>query len=391
MRNIASFKSDLIRKLHGTSLNKLQDVNALIGEGARNLLARIDPQETVRVTPTENALFDDQYLYTAPSNLKGDKIIDIAPADRQVSQNYTKVMIEEFSRNKQPKDFNILYRNGVKFIRLNDDSAPSKQVVSEMGTITGWSASSSASNPAIDSVVAITGSSYRFDLNSTSGTAVIENSTLEALDLSQSESENRLYLWLYTRNPSKITSLSLRYGSGASDYVTVTTTTAIGSSAFDEGWNLVEFNFNGAIETGAVNWTAMNYLRLTVNHDATGDTGLRIDSITVGAGATYNLFYYSDKLFQGEDGTLKVVPTLNTDIILLETDAYNVLLYECAYLASQELQGENGSWDETFFDKKLNGDGRTLGLYRQYAMSYPSQNKKARSRYYTLSGGNYRR
>lgn len=390
MRNIADLKSDLIRKLHGTSLNKLQDVNGLIGEAGRNLITRLDPQETVRVTATENALFDDQFLYVAPADLKGDKIIDIGPIDRDNSQNYTKVMIEEFTRKKNAKDLNILYRNGIKFIRLKDDSAPSKKTVSEMGSLTGWSASSSATNPAIDSVVAITGSSYRFDVNTASGTAVLENSTLSSLDLSADAEQNRLYLWFYVKNPSKISSIGVRYGSSSGNYVSVSATASIGNTSFDAGWNLIEFDFNGATETGTVDWSAMTYLRITVNHDATGTTGLRIDSITVGSGATYNIYYYSDRLFQGTDGTLKAVPTIDTDDILLENDAYNILLYECAYLAAQELQGENGSWDETYFDKKLHGDGRRLGLYQSYGMSYPSQTKKVRSRYYEFKTGNYR-
>ena len=91
MRTVASLKSDLIRKLHGTSLSKIQSPNDVIAEAARNVITRIDPQETIRVATIENALFDDVFSYTAPSDIKGDKVIDLQPqVKRQGSQNYTK-------------------------------------------------------------------------------------------------------------------------------------------------------------------------------------------------------------------------------------------------------------------------------------------------------------
>ena len=393
MRTVESFKSDLIRKLHGTSLSKVQSTNNTLAEAGRNVLARLDPQETMRVATIENALFDDVTSYTCPSDLKGDKVIDIQPqTGRTRSQNYTKVLVEEFSRKQNKRDFNILYKNGTKFFRIKEDVKPDKKLLSEVNSTTGWSVGDSGTNLTLDSLSYITGSkSLNFDIDTSSTTAYIENSTLDAVDLSTEDSQSSAFVWVYIPDASKVTNFIGRLGNNSSNYYSKTITTTHDAQAFADGWNLLRFDFDGATETGTVDWSAIDYFRLTITHDQTGDTDFRIDSITVGIGELFEMVYYSDAIFKGTDGVYKTVPTAGTDVIQLETDAYNVMLYECAYLLSQELQGENGGFDESYFDKMLHGDGRRVGLYKRYHMNYPSQNKKARSSYYQLSRGTYGR
>jgi len=393
MKTVATFKADLIRKLHGTTLGKVEGVNNTIAEAGRNVLTRLDPQETIRSVTIENALFDDVYSYTAPSDLKGDKVIDIQPqTNRQVSQNFTKVFIEEFSRNKNLRDFNIQYKNGTKFFRIKEDVAPNKAVISEVNSTTGWTVGDSSTNLSLDSLNFITGSkSLNFDIDTSSTSAYIENSTLLPVDLSGYDDQSSLFVWLYIPDASKVTNCIARLGSGGSDYVTRTITTTHDAQAFADGWNLLRFDYDGATETGTVDWSAITYFRLTITHDQTGDTDFRIDSITAGIGELYEIVYYSDAIFKSSAGAYLTVPTTDTDIIQLEQDAYNIMLYECAYILTQELQGKNGSFDESYFRRILDGDGSRPGLYRRYHMSYPSQNKKARSTYYRLSTGNYGR
>lgn len=392
MRTIASFKSDLIRKLHGTTLSKVQGVYDVIAEAGRNTTARLDPNETIRVVTIENALFDDVTSYTCPSDLKGDKIIDIQPqVGRVKSQNYTKVFIEEFSRNKNLRDVNILFKNGTKFLRIKEDVKPDKKVLNEVNSTTGWSVGDSASNLTLDSLNYITGSkSLNFDIGTGSTTAYIENSTLTVVDLSTEDTQTSAFVWVFIPTASKVTNFTVRLGSSSGNYVSRTVTTTHDAQAFANGWNLLRFDFDGATETGTVDWSVINYFRLIITHDQTGDTDFRIDSITAGIGELFEIVYYSDSIFKSTAGAYKKEPTSDTDIILLENDAYNIMLYECAYLLSQELQGENGAFDESFFRRMLDGDSTTVGLYRRYHMNYPSQNKKARSSYYKLARGNYR-
>lgn len=392
MRTVASFKSDLSRKLHGQSLSKVDGVYDIIAEAGRNVLAKIDPHETARVATIENALFDDVYSYTAPSDIKGDKVIDLQPQVKRVkSQNYTKVLNEQFSRNKTRKTFNVQYKNGTKFLRISENVTPNKITVSTVSATTGWSVSTSAENLTLDELNFISGNAaLNFDINTDNTTAIIENSTLTAVDLSARDDQNSLFVWLYIPTASKVTSITARLGSSSSNYYSKAVTTAHDSQAFADGWNLLRFDYDGATETGTTDWSAITYFQLRITHDQTGDTDFRLDAISAGVGELFEIHYYSDAIFKGTNGAYKSVPTLDTDTIQLETDAYNIMLYECAYLLAQELQGENGSFDESYFRRLLDGDNSKVGMYRKYTMSYPSQNKKARSTYYRLSTGNYR-
>ena len=392
MRTIANFKSDLIRKLHGTSLSKVQSVNDTIAEAGRNVLTRLDPQETIRITNIENALFDDVTSYTTPSDLKQDKIVDIRPqVGREYGDQYTKRMIADFGRSAGNHDFNVLYKNGTKFLQLKEDVKGTKTVISEVNSTSGWSAGDAASNLTLDSLNYITGSkSINFDIGTTPATGYVENSTLPAVDLSETTVANSGFVWVFLPDATKVTSITGRIGSSSSNYLSQTVTTTHDTQAFFSGWNLLRFELGEATETGTVDYSSITYFRLTIAHNGTGDTDYRLDSITVGVGEIYEMVYYSDAIFKGTDGSYKSVPTLDTDTIQLETDAYNIMLYECAYILSQEIQGENGAFDESFFDKTLNGDSRKPGLYRRYHMMYPSQNKKARSQYYQMPRGTYR-
>ena len=390
METIATLKADLARKLHGISLSKVESPYNTIAEAGRNLLQRLDPQETIRTEAIENALFDNIYLYTSPSNLKGDKIIDLSPTDGRVrGDNYTKVLIEEFERNKTRKNFTVRYKNGAKFLKLNEDVRTGTLTISECNSTTGWAASSSATNLTLDQVSSLTGSaSLNFDINDSSATAVLENSTLDDVDLSAFENEYAIFVWLYIPDATLITNQILLIGNDSSNYVSKTVTSAHAHN-YVNGWNLLRFDLRDASETGTVDWSAIDFFRLTITHNRAGDTDFRLDSILAGVGETYEATYYGDALFRGTNGTWKTTPTSDTDVVQLEVDAYNILLYECAYVLSQELQGENGQFDETYFRRLLDGDGSSLGMYKMYHGSYPSQNKKARSTYYSLSKGVY--
>jgi len=390
MKTIATLKADLGRKLHGASLSKVESPYALISEAARNVLSRLDPNETIKTATIENAIYDDIYSYTLPSDVKQDKIVDLSPqTGRTEAQAYTKRLIEDFARRMGKKDFNIRYKNGVKFLELNADSAPSKSVFTEANSLTGWSAGSGTTNLELDQLNFISGNaSLRFDI--TTSESLLENSTIPSVSFEEGEDQNSVFVWYYFPDASKITSVAIRVGSSAANYVTKSTTITHTGEAFQDGWNLLRFNLDGATETGTVNWSGITYFQSRITHDNTGDTDLRLDSICFGLGELFEITYYSDALFRTSAGAWISTPTSDTDEVQLEEDAYNVLLYECAYLLSQELQGENGSFDESYFSKVLEGDSTRMGLYDRYHMMYPSQNKKAKSTYYEMKGGNYR-
>src|SRR6267154_6147214 len=77
--DITQLKQDLEGMMHGTTLNQITAIDALINRAARQILMDVDPQETKRIVPLANSIYTNIYDYSVPPDLKGTKVIDIRP------------------------------------------------------------------------------------------------------------------------------------------------------------------------------------------------------------------------------------------------------------------------------------------------------------------------
>ena len=121
---ITQLKSDLTSSLHGTTLNKVQNVNGMIQRAGADLLLQLDPQETKRIVPLTTPIFNNVYDYQLPTDLKGTKIIDIRPqANRTLLDRYVQGYGQDFDINKaytlQP-NITVQFNQGLKFIRIDN-------------------------------------------------------------------------------------------------------------------------------------------------------------------------------------------------------------------------------------------------------------------------------
>lgn len=400
---ISDIKSDLQRKLHGTSLAKLSDVNSLIWEASKEMIARIDPAEMIRIANIENAIYDSVFDYTAPTDLKGNKIIDIRPqVNRTLNDNFTNTGLEEFDLNKTNNTFTVQYNTAVKTLRLSK-SLTSPTVVNDMNDITSngtWSVSSNASGLVKDNLNFISGgASLKFDLASggVGITGIIQNTTMTSVDLSELENEGALFLWVFFTTATPITSVKLDWGNDiTTNFWSRTVTTPHDQSVFVDGWQLLRFDWNDATETGSVDETAIDSLKITITYDGTA-TGaeqvVRVDNVTAQLGRIWEIVYYSKFPFRTTLGVFIEKPTKDSDIINLDDDSYNIMLYECARIAAIEIQGTDSRIDVIEYEKELYGDPSKqdrVGLYKQYARSYPSEAEKKRLTYYKMPPKSYR-
>ena len=382
---IANLKDDLERKLHGTTLNKLQDPYALIAEAARNVLLKIDPQETKRVTQIENALYDDVYRYPLPDDIKGKKVLDLRPqVNRKKGDNFSQVYNEEFDTYKTNNDFTIEFDDAVKSIRISK-ALVAGLLLNECDSLTAngtWAASGGASNLSVDELYYQTASaSLNFDLDGVTA-GVVQNSTMTQVDLSDHDEKSSFFVWVYM--PTTVTNVILRWGNDSSNYWSRTVTTAH-YGAFQVGWNLLRFDWNGATETGTVAPSTMDYLHVTVTYTGTADTDFRIDSIYSKLPSIWEIVYYSKFLFRSSSGTWIETPTSDSDIVNLDTEAYNVLLYETCFLAAQEIKGEDATFDVEFWENKRDDS------WEEYGNQNKSEWIKPQGRYYRDIGRMRRR
>ena len=197
---VGQAKDDLAAMLHGTTLNKIQSVNALGDRAARQLLHDLDPAETKRIANVANALYDDVNLYTTPSDLKGNKIIDIRPQVLRTNRdNFTHTANEIWDIQKANNTFTIEYRDTVKFFRIAKQLTAGLLLEDLNGITTNgtWAVGADATNLTEDSLNFLTGGvSLRFDLTgaAVASTGFLENSTFQAVDLSEHEDLSAIFL-----------------------------------------------------------------------------------------------------------------------------------------------------------------------------------------------------
>lgn len=386
--NISDFKTRLARKIHGQTLNKVQDVNGLIFEAAGNVLLRIDPVETKRTAVLANALYDQVTEYPSPVDLKKNKIIDIYSQEvdeQNPRSNFNQVYNKEFNLYKGNNSFSVKDNSGVRTLNISKQLTAGV-LLSNANSLTDngtWTAGGNAINLIADSVNKVTGgASLKFDISASGSTAYIENSTMSSVDLSLYTYAGSIFAYVYIPSTTIITSVNLRWGSSASNYYTATATTTHENTSFIQGWNLVRFDYASATETGTVVDTAIDYVRVTFNYNGTAVTSCRVDNIIARLPSPFNITYYSKYLFRNSSGTWIEKPSAvdDSDEINLDVDGVNILLYETCYLIAQEIAAEDAAFDVDFWRRKRDEEWAT------YLQSNKSEAIKPRSTYYRMTG-----
>lgn len=394
--SVEKFKVKAEGKLHGRTLNKVADVEGKIGESAGNVLLRIDPFTTIRRVRIENAIFDQVYNYTAPSDIKGnDKIIDIRPiGERSQGDGIRGVHTREFDIRKEGNTASIEVINGVKTLKLSKELTARTVLhrcdsLTLEGTVTGGG---DIENLTTNTLEYISGTgSIQFGLSGATGSATLAFALNNSLDLSDMKDVGALFHWLRLADASRISSVELRWGSDDSNYWSKTITSPHDRSAFENSaFNLARYDWEGAGETGSPDATAIDYLLVTINYTAgTAIANNFIENFTAAKGQAWEIVYYSNCLFTSADGlTWKEEPDADTDLVMLDNDGVNILLYEWQKIASNEVKGKNMSADFQAAELMLEGNQQKPGLYDLFERKYPSQAVVFQSTYHDFDNLN---
>lgn len=386
-RTIAQIKTKITSRLHGTTLNKISDFYTLCQDAQELMLSRIDPVETTRRTSLTNAVYDNVFDYSLPSDFKSPA--DLSPqanADFINNASLGRTYSREFLNRKKNNQFSIVWRDAVQFLRFSKythapvviDKADS---LTENGT---WAVGGNASNLSLDTINYIAG-----------------NGSLKC-DVSSS---------------GALINVIIRVGNDSSNYFTNTVTTGH-FEAFKQGWNLLRFDFSTATETGSVDMTDIDYVRvittyntnqtayyektltngldLSANYEDDGAvflyqyfdsitalTLLRLDNIVAGLGTLFDITYYSNYLFRSAAGTWISKPTTDSDIVNLSETSYKIFEAEISRLIAQQVQGAMGIFDYTYWDNLL--EDEDTGLYALYTSQFPSERIEGTTSYYDTS------
>lgn len=369
-----NLKNDVVAMLHGTTLDQISNFEGLVQRSVAELLLEVDLKETKRTTQITTPIFNSIYDYACPIDLKGNKVIDIFPQVNRYSTNVLgQTYNREFDRTKGLglNNFTIIDNMGVgKSIRISYNNSLQGITLSDCSSINSnglWS--TTGENLREDNVYFVSNSSsLSFDLTDT-GQSIL-NTTLKSLDLTNHENQSTIFLWVYMPIALNFESIELRWGSDINNYWFKINTIANNDIAFQNGWNLIPFNWSGSSLIGNPDITKINYLEVIFNTNGESMTGVKIDNIISQLGSIMLMEYYSKYLFMnGLTGALleKPLSTINpNDIIInLDTDSYHLLTYKVAMNCFQQQAGANSGLDYQMIDN----------LYRKGIQQYKSQYK----------------
>ena len=357
---IQNLLNDLSSTIHGTTANKVPNIFAHINRAARAVLLDVDPKETQRIVALPQ-VFNNIFDYPIPVDVKGDGMIDLRP---QAGRSPRDIFVQGYSQNFDAfKGVSLAnkiitqWNTGVKTLRIEAPTLTTPIVVTDTGTITGWSATAGAQNISLDTSLNVAGGGdIQFDLAAGSATGSVQISTLSPIDLTGHVNIDTLFFWVYLPLGSAVTSLALRWGTDVTgNYYTGTATTTQQGTAFQTGWNLISIPWSTATKVGSPTSTLFKAVQLIVSYNSTLQTGVRFCNLTSNTGYIFELQYYSKYLFRNPSTNVfqETVVDVSTDantLINLDTDSYNLLFNKSAFYVAQALQGSDAAYDATVWD-----------------------------------------
>ncbi len=395
--SIQDLKTDLAAVSHGTTTNQIVSLDAMINRAARTLLLDIDPQETIRIQQFVNPIYNQVFDYALPSDLKGNKVIDIRPQVNRLPQDiFTQGYNQAFDVAKGnvfsfADQFTINFNTAVKTIRINAPTLPVPIVINQAESITAngtWSLGGNATSLSVNNTNFVSSAgSLQFNLTTSGTTGTITNSTSSSVDLSNYTNQGTFFFYTYLPSGTAITSMQLKIGSSSSNYYTATATVNQQGNAFVRGWNLIAYNWATMTTVGSPNSSALTYIQITYTTDGTLQTAVLLDNVTFNLGQVLEIEYYSKYVFRDAiTGAFQEKVTDNSNQINLDVESYNLLFSQVAYLSAQQLQG----LDAQFFDANYWLQQYQIGKDR-YMSLYKSQLQKPQSIYYGVPNTKYSR
>lgn len=391
---IQRLKGDLTAALHGTTLNRVQNVNGMIERAASDLLLELDPQETKRTAELASPIYNKVYDYYLPVDLKGTKIIDIRPqANRTLMDRYVQQYSQDFSIGKDyvmNPNFAIKYNSGYKTIRISNNLLIEGICLDNASTITGngtWILSGDSSNLREDPLNFIDGetSSLEFDIDGT--TASLTNTLNESMDCSGQDNQSQIFFFTYLPTASAFSTIQIKWGSDSSNYWTqILNSTNVGTS-FQDGWNLLSADWKDASRVGTPDNSDIKYIQVTWTFSGAAQTGVRLNSVYSRLGVISEIEYYSKYIFQDSTtGAFQETITDDSNIINLDTESRNLLYLLSGIYMTQQVQGVDAMFfDSNHFDQRYAKD---LALYKA---QYKSEWQKPRSTYYGMPNSSNKR
>jgi hypothetical protein len=381
----SQLKSDINRGIQG-KIGMLISVEDTVNESVRNLFLKHDLRSAKRRATLTPDLYNGIFEYNCPSDLKGNKIIDIPAQAKRQDGEFFLTTAEEFRRHngKVSGEIAIDDYNVQRLLLINSAVDSKTVVVAELdglssGASANWAVFGDGESLAADDADYVRGGgSLKFNISSAGGTtAGISNANVNSLDISDYlGGTSAFFVFARITSTTNLTSYTLRFGSSASVYHAKTVTAQADGTAFVTGWNLLRFDIESLSDSGTPDDTAITYFAIFMNKSAAkvSESDYKFDFLVLKKGVVHNVHYYTKYGWQNSSGTYIENSTNDADFLVADTDEYNLIVAEGRVLAAQETDLPQTKIDDLKKDRDA--------ILSKYIIDYPSEAKIMSTGYY---------
>lgn len=250
--------------------------------------------------------------YKIPASWAYKAMVDVRPQKQpNNSQEFYFVSNNKFdSDNIHTYKFAVKNDAQGKYLRL--DYTGYTQVINTLNSVAEngtWVGASAISNVAKDAYESFSQTaSLKFDYSGTSGT--LTNSTMTTMDLSRYAQRSSIYFDIYLADVADFTSVTVKVGSSASDYITQAISTDYLGNSLKTGWNRLKMTWDGSTTVvGTLDAADITYAQFTITYSSNPSTvSNRIENLFVSENIPVTIEYYSHFMAY-DDGTSSKVQT----------------------------------------------------------------------------------
>lgn len=205
------------------------------------------------------------------------------------------------------------YVDGVKSLIIKAKNSIASTTINEADSLDGWSTLNDATNLRLDSVRSFSGkNSLRFTIDETisgNSRATIKLSLASPLNFEIYKKYGTFYTAFYIQNSTGISSITLKWGTDASNYWYVVQTRNSDNQVFQTGWNEVVWDWSDASAIGNPDERNITFLQWDIDYDETSFVSPQdwnIDKVKIVFRDVFVLRYYSENVVKdGTSGQLK--------------------------------------------------------------------------------------
>lgn len=381
MYTISQIFNTAIQPFSAAKAGAIRSQTEVVKSAMFAMTSEITLVESRGVIPIVPAVFYGDYIYSIPQYTV-DKIIDVKPMKGRTTETaFPEVQASRVLSGDTQNLYQYVsmeYRDGQQYLNIQQNlQSISPVTLSNCDDDTDVTASGDASNIDVNTLYARNTSALDFDLSPVDGVGVV-TFEIESTDISSITRDGTIQMQVDIPEAlvGKLTNIKITLANevGFTNTAEMTATTNAFGSSFDYGYQPVQFSYRGKTESGTFDETAITHMKVEFTNtiDATV-TGVRIDSIQALKGIGYELHFYNQKHFMNESGVLILEPTDTSDKVIVNREAYEILVQECRKLIDFELRGEDAGQQYNLAERQLMGIYPNAGLYEKYRLKYPSE------------------